>query len=190
LIKTRQRWPPQGSPAAPALQYYYRYYPIITTGRSDDTGHNATADQLILKPVEVVHTITVDRLILIKFANGTSTSFILGVYPDNGGAPDGASPILDTGQIAVGAVGIGEKGEVAPVPATLQLPLGLYWFAYVTDGTLQTRADNSPALRGGTIFQRSAALGAYPANLPDPCPATAVLVDSTPLFFFRVLSTP
>ena len=187
----RERDPPQGlAGAAPALQSYYRYYPIITSGRSDDVGIASTADLLVLKQVEVVHTITIDRLILIKTANGTSTSFILGAYPDNGDQPDGASPILDTGRTLVGAVGNWEKGEVAPVPASLQLPLGLYWFALVTDGTLELRADNPGALRGGTVFQRQAALGAYPVNLPDPCPATVANVNNSAVLWMRVASSP
>lgn len=164
-----------------AVTPFRRYYPPLTMMDSNTIAFSANT--LLLTPFEVLFTVTVDR-ICQAVSNGVG-NHILGIYADNGDQPDGGILLRESGVQAP----VGTAKEEYTI-AALQLTPGLYWTAYINDNAAQSTSAVSQIIsRGGTLFGRFAAL-VFPANLPNPCPATAAVAFHAPIVFFRVQSVP
>jgi hypothetical protein len=137
-----------------------------------------------LMPVEVEHTVTIDRLIAFGVAGTTPGNFRLGIYGSVGNVPDGGALLAETASVAVGD----QMNEVAMGVASLTLTPGLYFFAEQNDnGSLQLVAPDAHMTINGSVQCRSYAQ-AYGA-FANPCPATG-LETQPPLMWGRVLSIP
>jgi len=162
-------------------QTYAFYIRAIFTEYLSFVGQAINTVKLI--PIHIPYTMTVDRIV-VSVDNGSAGNLRVGIYRDNGGAPDGGALVVESAAVAVGAVNL--KQEVAI--ANTSLSLGLYWLAINNDnGGFQANTPGADQVSLGSLFNRSYALafGAF----TNPCPVT-IANSTVPVMWVRVLSVP
>ena len=141
-------------------------------------------------PLLVARPLTIDRLACnVKVAGAAGERARLGVYRNGNNCYPGAL-LLDAGEISVDSTG------VKKVDIDLALARGLYWMAFVCDGTpemIHTYNAPSPlgvresdlSYRYHMVYQTGFGYGA----LPDPFPAGGIdAADASPAVFARLAS--
>ena len=155
------------------MEHYARVVVILWGPASGAELAALVADRVYLEPFDIDRRYTIDHIAYLRGSAAVVAQQVnLGIYEDNGDAPDGGALLASTGAVAVIA-GTNQVDEVAIGPITLDP--GLYWAAQVYDtGTLNMirRLDSSNLMPlGGTLFSRYYDAGAF--TLTDPCPVTS-----------------
>jgi len=141
-------------------------------------------------PLLVARPMTIDRLAVnVKVAGTAGKKARIGIYQNGTNCYPGAL-LLDAGEIAVDSTG------VKAVTINQALPKGLYWMAFISDGTPEMiHAYNAPSPLGvresalsykyHMIYKTSVGYGA----LPDPFTAGGIdAADGAPAIYARLAS--
>lgn len=171
----------------PYMEYYARY--IKDTLWSPHDVVIRTGLLVMLRPLEIQHVTTIDRICVPVVMVTTSGNAILGIYADNGDTPTGGTLLCQTAAFAI--VGADRMYEVAPTTGTYILKPGLYWLACCLDGTNPTKVGFIDSVRGyelttATLISRWYTPGAF--ALTTPCPATNADYEAS--MCVRVLTPP
>lgn len=150
-----------------------------------DWGETMGDDTIMLMPLQVPYTITVDRIGLIpRVQNG---NIEVGIYADNGDTPVGGARLVTSGIVACPAAG--QKQEITI--ADYELTAELYWLALWRSSATVVFAMSGAALAasflGGTLYTH--AIWAGGGGLPDTCPATED-TGASDAMYVRVKSVP
>ena len=141
-------------------------------------------------PLLVARPMTIDRLACkVQVAGAAGKKARIGIYRDGTNCYPGAL-LLDAGEIAVDSTG------VKAVTINQALTRGLYWMAFISDGTPQMIHEYNSASPLGVresdlsyryhmIYKDAVGYGA----LPDPFPAGGIdAADASPAIYARLAS--
>ena len=145
------------------------YCSLLSIGYAG-TSAAITADKLYAIPFPVPRAMTWDRISIYVFTLDAGKSLRMGIYNDNGSLYPGTL-LQDAGEVDVGTTGMKE------ITIDQSLSKGLYWLAFVSDGTPQFRRSyDFLNLLGSTGPQSTRAMyyrSFTYAALPDPFGAGA-----------------
>ena len=163
-----------------AHHFRYLWYEFAKTSINLKAFMPGPPCRVFLVPINIPVSFTVDRLLYL--VNVQAGNVRLGLYADNGDAPDGGALIVETASLAMG-VG-GNKDE--KVVAATMCAAGEYWLAIQGDNAGGSMWQGRITIScGGTLFTRQYDLAGGYGAFTNPCPVTAAYPSESPIMGVR-----